>query len=360
VAGPVDTTAVAAPGLFRRCLELVGADPGVDAVLALTATAATSDLVPEVCAARLPVPIAVTVMDQVEAIRLLPGPDGDSPAVPAYAYPESAARALGHAARYGMWRATPPGTIPDLDGLCHERARELIAGFLAGTPQGGWLPREQIRELLGCYGLSLADSITVTTADAAAAAAGRFGGPVALKADVPGLVVRRTGAGAVLLDLHGADEARRGFRSLQQTFGDLLAGVIVQPMITDGVEVKVSVIEEQVFGPLVLFGLAGATAEVLADRTARLAPLTGSDADDLIRSVRGAPLLLGPPHAPAAGLAALKDMLLRVSQLADDLPQITELDLSPVIVRRDAAVAADARIRVQPAEPTDAYLRQLQ
>ncbi len=360
VAGPVDTTAVAAPGLFRRCLELVGADPGVDAVLALTATAATSHLVPEVAAARLPVPIAVAVMDQVEAVRLLPGPDGDSPAVPAYAYPESAARALGHAARYGTWRARPPGTIPDLDGLCQDRARELIAGFLAATPQGGWLPREQTRGLLGCYGLSLAGSITVTTADAAAAAAARFGGPVALKADVPGLVVRRTGAGAVLLDLHGADEARRGFRSLQQTFGDRLAGVIVQPMITGGVEVKVSVLEEQVFGPLVLFGLAGATAEVLADRAARLAPLTGSDADDLIRSVRGAPLLLGPPDAPAAGLAALKDMLLRVSQLADDLPQITELDLSPVIVRPDAALAADARIRIQPAEPADAYLRQLQ
>jgi acyl-CoA synthetase (NDP forming)/GNAT superfamily N-acetyltransferase len=360
VAGPVDTTAVAAPGLFRRCLELVGADPGVDAVLALTAAAATSDLVPEVAAARLPVPIAAVVMDQVEAVRLLRGPDGDSPAVPAYAYLESAARALGHASRYGTWRARPPGTVPDLDGLRQDRARELIAGFLADIPQGGWLSREQTRELLGCYGLSLADSFSVTTEDAAASATARFGGPVALKADVPGLVVRRKGAGAVLLDLHGADEARRGFRSLQQTFGERLAGVTVQPMITGGVEVKVSVLEEQVFGPLILFGLADATAEVLADRAARLAPLTGSDADDLIRSVRGAPLLLGPPDAPAAGLAALKDMLLRVSQMADDLPQITELDLSPVIVRHDAALAADARIRIQPAEPGDAYLRQLQ
>ncbi len=154
--------------------------------------------------------------------------------------------------------------------------------------------------------------------------------------------------------------SRLAIGSLQQTFGDRLAGVIVQPMIGGGVEVKVSVLEEQVFGPLVLFGLAGGTAEVLADRAARLAPLTGSDADDLIRSVRGAPLLLGLPDAPAAGLAALKDMLLRVSQLADDLPQTTELDLSPVIVRRDGALAADARVRIQPAEPADAYLRQLQ
>ncbi|HXZ71702.1 MAG TPA: GNAT family N-acetyltransferase, partial [Streptosporangiaceae bacterium] len=122
VAGPVNATVLVAPGAFRQCLELAGADPGVDAVLALTATAASGDLVPEVSAARLPVPIAAAVMDQVEVVRLLPGPRQDHPAVPAYAYPESAARALGHTARYGVWRATPPGTIPDLDGLRQDRA----------------------------------------------------------------------------------------------------------------------------------------------------------------------------------------------------------------------------------------------
>jgi acyl-CoA synthetase (NDP forming)/GNAT superfamily N-acetyltransferase len=359
VAGPVDTTAVVSPDMFRRCLELVGADPEVDTVLAVTATTAAGDLVPEVAAARLPVPIATAVMDQLEAVRLLPSPDGDSLAVPAYAYPESAARALGHATRYGTWRARPPGTIPDLEGLRQDRARELVARSLAATPVGGWLPRKQTAELLGCYGLPLADSIVVTTEDDAAVAAARSGQPVALKADVTGLVVRRTGAGAVLLDLHGEDEVRHGFRSLQETFGDRLAAVIVQPMITDGVELTINVLEERLFGPLVLFGLAGTTADVLADRAARLVPLTDSDADDLIHSVRAAPLLIGPPGASAVVLGSLKDMLLRVSRMADDLPQMTELDLSPVIARREGAVAVDARIRIQPAQLADAYLRQL-
>jgi acyl-CoA synthetase (NDP forming)/GNAT superfamily N-acetyltransferase len=359
VAGPVDTTAMAEPGVFRRCLELVGADPGVDAVLALTATTAAGDLVPEVAAARLPVPIAAAVMDQLEAVRLLPAPDADTPGVPAYAYPESAARAVGHAARYGMWRATVPGTVPDLDGLRQDRARELVARFLADTPQGGWLPLDHTTDLLGCYGLPLADSITVHTADAAAAAAAQWGGgPVALKADVPDLVVRRKDAGAILLDLHGADEVRRGFRSLAEAFGDRLTRVIIQPMITGGVEVKITVLEEQLFGPVVLFGLTG-TADILADRAARLAPLTDADADDLIRSVHAAPLLLGRPGVPGPDLASLKDMLLRVSQMAEDLPQITELDLSPIIARPGGAVAADARVRLQPAQPADAYLRQL-
>ena len=359
VAGPVATTAAIAPGIFRQCLELAGADPGVDAVLAMTVTTATGDLVPEVCAARPQVPIAATVMDQVEAVRLLRSPDEDDPAVPAYAYPESAARALGHAARYGTWQATPPGRVPDLEGLRQDRARELIAGLLADTPAGGWLPPDPAVELLGCYGVPLVDCITVTTEDTAVAAAARFGGPVALKADVPGLV-RRRDASAVLLDLQGADEVRRGFRSLQETFGDRLAAVIVQPMITGGVKVMISVLQEQALGPLVLFGVGGAAAYALADRAARLAPLTDSDADDLIHSIRATPLLLGRPGGPAADIAALRDMLLRISRLADDLPQVAELHLSPVVARPDGAQAVDGRIRIQAAEPADAYLRRLQ
>ena len=359
VAGPVGTTAEIAPGIFRQCLELAGADPGVDAVLALTVTTATGDLVPEVCAARPQVPIAAAVMDQVEAVRLLRSPNEDDPAVPAYAYPESAARALGHAARYGTWQATPPGRVPDLEGLLPDRARELIAGLLADAPPGGWLPLAPAVELLGCYGVPLVDCITATTEDTAVAAAARFGGPVALKADVPGLV-RRRDASAVLLDLQGADEVRRGFRSLQETFGDRLAAVIVQPMITGGVKVMISVLQEQALGPLVLFGLGGAAAYALADRAARLAPLTDSDADDLIHSIRATPLLLGRPGAPAADIAALRDMLLRISRLADDLPQVAELHLSPVVARPDGAQAVDGRIRIQAAEPADAYLRRLQ
>jgi hypothetical protein len=109
------------------------------------------------------------------------------------------------------------------------------------------------------------------TADAAAAAAARSGGPVTLNADMPDLAVRRKGTGAVLLDLHGADEVRRGFGTLQKAFGDCLADPIVQPMITGGVEATINVLEEQLTGPVVLFGLA-ADADVLAGRAARLAP----------------------------------------------------------------------------------------
>jgi acyl-CoA synthetase (NDP forming) len=248
--------------------------------------------------------------------------------------------------------------VPDLKGLRQDRASELVADVLASPPRGGWLALDPTVELLGCYGVPLADSIGVITEDAAAAAAARFDGPVALRADVPGLL-RTSDAGDVLTGLHGADEVRRGFRSLKETFGKRLAGVIVQPVVTGGVEVRISVLHEQVAGPLVLFGPGGADGDVLADRAARLAPLTETDADDLIRATRAAPRLLGRRGVPAADLASLKDMLLRVSRMADDLPQIAELELSPVIARPDGVQAVDGRIRIQAAEPADAHLRRL-
>jgi ATP-grasp domain len=327
-------------------------------VLALTATAAGGDLVPEVSAARLPVPIAAAVMDQIEVVRLLPAPGGDSAPVPAYAYPRSAAVALGHAARYGMWRASPPGHVPDLDGLRQDRARELVAGFLAEPSRNGWLPPKATADLLGCYGVPLAASIGVTAADAAVAAAARFDGPVTLRADVPGLL-RTSDARDVLTGLHGPDEVRRGFGLLTGTFASRLAGVIVQPMITGGVEVIISVLHEQVVGPMVLFGVGSATDDALADRAGRLAPLTDADADDLIRSVPAASRLLGLRSTPAADLAALRDLLLRVSRMVEDLPQIAELELSPVIARPDGVQAVNGRIRIRAAEPADALLRRL-
>jgi acyl-CoA synthetase (NDP forming)/GNAT superfamily N-acetyltransferase len=357
VTGPVDTTLLVTPGSFRRCLELVGADPGVDMVLALTATTAGGDLVPEVGAARLPVPIAATVMDQIEVVRLLPGPDEDSAPVPAYAYPRSAALALGHAARYGLWRAAPTGHVPDLDGVRQDRARELVAGFLARPSRGGWLPRDHTMELLGCYGVLLADSAVAATEDAAVAAAARFGGPVALRADVPGPL--RTGDSAnMLTGLRGADEVRHGFRLLQEVFGGRLAGVVVRPVVAGGVEVTIRVLHERVAGPLVLFG-GGPADDELADRAVRLAPLTDADADDLIRSVRAAPRLLGLRDTPAADLTALRDLLLRVSRMVDDLPQVAELELRPVFARPDGVQAVDGWVRLRAAEPADAHLRRL-
>jgi acyl-CoA synthetase (NDP forming)/GNAT superfamily N-acetyltransferase len=366
VCGPVDTTAAVAETTFRRCLELAAADEGVDAVLALVLpTAATGDLVTAIRAAEVSVPLAAVVLDQAEAVGLLPraaqavegGTAGQPGFIPSYAYPEAAARALARAATYGAWRSRPPGRIPELGDVREDDARALVRTFLHGAPSGGWLPPDRVAQLLGCYGIPLASLTPVTSADDAVRAAASQGGPVVLKADVPGLV-HKTDAGAVQLDLRTEADVRHAYEELAGQFGQH-ARVLIQPMITGGTEVIVGVAQEPVFGPLVVFGLGGVATDVLADRAARLAPLTDTDADELIRSIRSAPLLLGYRGAQPADLAALQETLLRVSRLADDLPEIAELDLNPVIARPDAVSAVDARVRLMPTQPEDPFLRKL-
>jgi acyl-CoA synthetase (NDP forming)/RimJ/RimL family protein N-acetyltransferase len=355
VADPVDTTAAVPPEVFRQCLELVASDSGVDAVLALTVPTALADLAPAACCARVAKPLVLCVLNQAEAIRLLPGASGT---IPAYAYPRSAARALAHAAGYGAWRARPPGHLTGFDDLRPDDARALIRDFLVRSPAGGWLSPALTGELLACYGITPAASHPVASEQAAVDAAAKVGGPVVLKADVPGLV-HKSDAGAVQLDLHGPGEVRAGYRALADRFGATMSAAIVQPMITGGTEVIIGVVQEPVFGPLVVFGLGGVATDVLGDRSARLTPLTDTDAATLIRSIRAAPLLLGHRGSAPADLPALQDILMRISRLADDLPQVAELDLNPVIARPDGAHVVDMRVRILPAELADPYIRKL-
>ena len=358
VAGPVDTTAAVPPDVFRRCLEQVAADEGVDAILALPMPVAVADPLPAALDAAVSKPLVLSVLSQAEAVRLLPAEPGARGSVPAYAYPVNAARALAHAARYGAWRARVPGHVPAFDDLRADEARTVIGEFLEHSPDGGWLAPAETAELLGCYGIPLVRTRSVTSEEAAVHTAAEVGFPTVLKADVPGLV-HKTDAGAVQLDLHGPDEVRAGYRALAGRFGARMSAALVQPMITGGTEVIIGVVQEPVFGPLVVFGLGGVATDVLADRSARLTPLTDTDAAALVRSIHAAPLLLGHRGSAAADLGALQDILLRVSRLADDLPQVAELDLNPVIARPDGAHVVDTRVRVLPAEPADPYLRRL-
>ncbi|HEX3962632.1 MAG TPA: GNAT family N-acetyltransferase [Trebonia sp.] len=411
--GPVDTTATISGDEFRLVLEHLAADEDVDAVIVLVLpTAPAPDIVAAIHEATVRKPIAAVVLNQPEAVRLLGdgrdekgavadglsgateergsaareagraqapvsgGSGGSLPRanrVPSYGYPEAAVRALARAARYGEWRSSPHHEVPrfpDIEGhdgaatpgiAPVDEARAVVRAFLARTPGGGWLAHVDRHALLRAYGIPVAPIMTVHSEDDAAfafAAPTGSPGPVVLKADVPGLV-HKSDAGGVLLDLRTEADVRDGYRKLASRFGPKLHGVGVQPMITGGTEVMIGVADDLMFGPLVIFGLGGVATEVLADHSARLAPLTAHDADMLIDSIRSAPLLRGHYGAPAADLAALRDVLMRVSRLADDIPEISELDLNPVVARPDGAVAVDARIRVVPQAPLDPFLRRL-
>jgi acyl-CoA synthetase (NDP forming)/GNAT superfamily N-acetyltransferase len=310
VTGPVDTTAAISAEAFRRTLELLAADDGVDAMIALVQpTGANGDLITAIQDADIRVPLVAVVLDQAETVRLLPRPAscGDDGQIPVYDIPQAAAAALAHAARYGTWRAEPRGQVPSFPDLRAADARALVTGFLHREPGGGWLPPDKTADLLHCYGIRLVDAEPAGSEDEAVRAAAAVSGPVVLKAEAPGLV--------------------------------------------PGTEVTIGVTDDRVFGPLVTFGPS--------DHAARLTPLTDTDADALIRSIDAAPRLLGQRGAPATDLETLRKLLLRVSWLADDLPEVTELDLSPVIARPHAVLAMDARIKVTPCPPQDPFLRRL-
>jgi acyl-CoA synthetase (NDP forming)/GNAT superfamily N-acetyltransferase len=349
ISGPVDVTAAISAEKFRQCLELLAADDEVDAMIAIVLpTGATGDLVAAIQQAQVRVPIAAVVLNQSESVRLLPGQ------IPAYGYPEAAAAAVARAARYGAWRNEPRGQLPGFTDIRAEDARALVRSFVRQS--GGWMPPDLTAELLRCYGIPLTELTGAGSEDEAVAAAAA--GPVVLKADVPGLV-HKTDAGAVELDLRTEADVRAAYRRLTGRFGDKLRRVLVQPMITGGTEVIIGVADDHMFGPLVVFGLGGVATEVLADHAARLTPLTDTDADKLIGSIRSAPLLFGHRGTPAADLGALRDVLLRVSRLADDLPEVTELDLNPVIARPDGVQVVDARIKAAPYAAQDPFLRKL-
>ena len=374
VAGPVDTSAAVSRRVFRSCLELVAKDDDIDAVMAITVPTALGRLTPAILDTAIAKPIVAVTLDQQESVRLLRPPrrsteqadaasgNAGSPvqgAIPSYLFPESAARALGHAVRYGAWRSSQEGQVPELDRIRQADARRLVADFLARQHGGGWLARDQAARLLACYGISLVRTIGAASADDAVSAAGDLGrGAVVLKGDVAG-VVHKTDAGAVLLDLRTETDVRRGYDQLAKRFGPDLRQVLVQPMLAEGVELIIGVAHEPVFGPLVVFGLGGVTADVLGDHAARLTPLTDVDAHDMIGGIRAAPLLYGHHGGAPVDLDALADILLRTSRLAEEVPEIAELDLNPVIAQADGAHPVDARIRLVPTEPQDPFLRRL-
>jgi acyl-CoA synthetase (NDP forming) len=197
----------------------------------------------------------------------------------------------------------------------------------------------------------MVDSREVEGAQAAVEAARRIGGPVALKALGPTLL-HKSDVGGVRLDLASPDAAGAAYEEMKEALGDAMVGAAVQPMADAGVEVIVGVVHDEPFGPLVMLGLGGTAAELLGDRSFRALPLTDLDAARLVRSLRSSPLLLGYRGAPPCNTGALEDLLLRVARLAEDVPELAELDLNPVIVSSTGVTAVDARTRLMPAGAT--------
>ncbi|MGW1320928.1 bifunctional acetate--CoA ligase family protein/GNAT family N-acetyltransferase [Streptomyces antibioticus] len=366
VGNPVDATAAVSEEQLTECVDRLTRCPGVDAVvvaLVPTAVAAATgdDLVRALTAApgRRARPVIAVRLEQDRSVTLLPAADGGT--IPSYAEPQAAARALAHAAGRAAWLARPSGAVPALDDVQTDRARTVVARYLTDHPDGGWLDPLRCADLLDCYGIPQIPWAWAETEDEAVLAADRLRGAdgrVVMKAHWPGLL-HKAQQHAVHLDLRGDAQVRAAFRDLETRFAGLMTGVVLQPLAARGIELFAGVAQDEVFGPLVLFGLGGTATEVLADHAARLAPLTDRDVHDLITSPRCAPLLLGANGQAPVDLEGLERLLLRLSRMAADLPQLAEADLNPVLARPDGVTALDTRIRLLPRRPQDPYLRRL-
>jgi acetyl coenzyme A synthetase (ADP forming)-like protein len=351
-ANPVDLLAAAPAGHHRRAVELVAGSGEVDAVIAIFIPPLATDLA-EVAgaireaaeAAPAEVPVLAVVMSAAGGPLEL---RGASRTLPSYAFPEDAARALARVATYGAWRSAPEGRVPELPGVRHDEAAAVLASAMAAGPLPRWLGPDEVAGLLGCYGLPLAPWRLAGGPEEAVAAAAELGGPVALKAVVPGLV-HKTEAGAVRLALDGAEQVARAAAEMARRVaaaGHQLSGFLVQRMAEPGVELLVGVVHDPSFGPVVACGAGGTAVELLKDVAVRITPLTDLDAGQMVRSLATFPLLDGYRGAPRADVAAIEDLLLRVSALVDERPEVAELDCNPVMAGPDGAVIVDARVRI--------------
>jgi acyl-CoA synthetase (NDP forming) len=268
--------------------------------------------------------------------------------VPSYIYPETAVRALSHALRYGEWRRRPKGVVPALEGIDVNEARRLLphdgATPGSGAIVSGWVTGSAAFDVLAAFGVPVLRTVEAYSPEEAGKLADEMATPVALKVLGP---VHKSEGGGVRLGLKGRDAVVDAYESMRHAFGEAMTGVLLQPMApTGGVETIVGAVEDPSFGPLVLFGLGGITVEVLGDHVSRLAPLTDLDAHEMVTGLRGSKLLTGFRGMPAVDIEGLVQVLLRVSRLVEDLPEVAELDCNPVVVTEHGAVVVDARIRV--------------
>ncbi|MFF2750531.1 GNAT family N-acetyltransferase [Kitasatospora sp. NPDC058048] len=368
VRNPVDTTAAIGPtelALFLRALEREEAVDAILVCLVPTALGTTPAQDPVRALlegpARRRVPIAAVLLDQQVPVRYRTCADGGM--VPVYSDTVAAARALAHARDRARWLAEAPPAPAEAPDCDRSTARSLIDGYLTAHPDGGWLDPLSTADLLEAYGLPLTTAVWARDEHTAVAAANGLRtlgheGKVALKAYWPGQV-HKSALGAVRTGLGTEAEVRSAYRDFTERFGPELAGAVVQPMAAPGVELLAGVVQDRVFGPLVVLGAGGTAADVLADRAARLAPLSERDLTTMVTELRSAPLLTGSTGAPAVDLAAVRSVLARLSRLADDFPELVEADLNPVILRPDGALCVDARVRLERRPSFDPYLRRL-
>mgnify|MGYP001564566294 CR=1 FL=1 len=276
----------------------------------------------------------------------------DGETVPTYPHPEIPAHIISRALAYGAWRRQPFGKVPGYTEVDLSTAKALCAKALSERGSG-WLTTEETHALLDAMKLPLVQGTVATSAEEAVKLASKIGFPVAVKL-ASRHIVHKTEIGAVRLNLADEQAVRHAFEAIRSRLAqdhkmEAMEGVLVQSMLTGGVEVMVGMTRDPLFGPLLAFGLGGIHVEILGDVQFRITPLTDRDAIEMVREIKSYRLLQGYRGQPASDIKAIGDILLRISHLVEEIPEISELDLNPIFALPEGqgCKIVDARIRVE-------------
>ena len=347
VGNPVDMLASASPDHYRRALAAILNDDHVDSVIAIFIPPLVTNP-SEVAGAIAAAARGVTGKPVLGVFMRAEGAPAALAPIPAYAFPEPAALALARVTAYGQWRARPIDPPAAIEAFDRERVRQIVDGILGRG--GGWATPAEAEGLLSAAGIPTAASRTAGTLEDVVRAARDIGYPVALKA-LGATLLHKTERRAVTLNLATEAELRAAYADFAARLGGEMTSLLVQRMVPRGIEMIVGSVQDPSFGPLIACGTGGVLVDVLADTAFRLHPLSAADAQDMINELRGARLLRGYRGAPPGDQAALRNVLLRVSELVGAAPEIQELDLNPVVVLPSGASVADARVRVGQTPP---------
>ena len=351
IRNPLDMIASATPSGYRAALTALLSDPAVDSAVAIfvpplgVSQGDVSEAISQAALTRRDKPVLAVLMGHE---GLPQGKAGLHDArIPAYIFPESAARALAVLCRQREWSERPALVLERLP-VDQNRARAILAKCRRSG--GGKLEEQGALDLLEAYGIPTARAGLARSADEAGAIAEALGGAVAMKVVAPA-VIHKTDVGGVVLGLRGADAARAAYARIvesvtQRVPGATITGVLVQAMAPSGRETIVGGSRDPSFGPMLMFGLGGIFVEVWRDVVFRMAPVARSEAREMIEGIKAVKLLAGVRGQAAVDYRALEDVLLRVSQLLKDFPEISELDINPLMAYPDGAMAADARVVV--------------
>ncbi|WP_433270280.1 GNAT family N-acetyltransferase [Actinosynnema sp. CS-041913] len=349
---PVDVGAQAGPEAFAKAVQDALRNPDTDALVVVFVPplavpgAAFARALRDVAGTK-PIVSTFLAVEGVPDELAVPGPGGapGRGSVPSYPSPERAVLALARATRYARWRSAPQGRFVRPEGIDAPAAQELVESLRLDETGEQHVDDDTAVRLLACYGVELVPFRVVSSADEAVAAASELGYPVAMKATDERLR-HRTDLVGVRLDLTGDDAVRTAYGMLAGM--SERADVYVQRMAPKGISCVVGLQDDPSFGTLVSFGLSGVVSDLLGDRAYRAVPLTETDAKALVRAPKAAPLLAGYRGGESADLQALEDLVLRLAALAEDLPEVRELALEPVLASAAGAYVSSARVTLGP------------